>query len=225
MSYDTELSHRKYHRLFDLASLWRLDVFELLRIALERGVGIAIYEIRGTDQHLADATEGDESPSWAVFVTPDVLKTIASVGKAHVGGGVRFNQPETTTPVFFPERQLTAEDLIVLPDAYAELAKIVDGDQTGAVQPVPEMTLASRNTLLKQIAALAILLSKQQERFIHGDRPNGSGIATAIEKAIATWPAETCGKLEQGFFSTSKINESIREGLKLIGFKETDGGK
>ena len=168
MSYDTELSLRKYHRLSDLASLWRLDVFELLRIALERGVGIAIYEIRGTDQHLADATEGDESPSWAVFVTPDVLKTIASVGKAHVGGGVRFNHPETTTPVFFPERQLTAEDLIVLPDAYAELAKIVDGDKNGADQHEPEMTPASRSTLLKQIAALAILLSKEHQGFSYG---------------------------------------------------------
>ncbi len=224
MSNDSDVSQRKYHRLTDLASLWKLEVRELLGLILEGGIGVAILEFRGVDHHLADASDDGGFPSWAVFVSSDVLKKIVSIGEAYVAGGSRFVESEAIL-VFFPERRLTPDDLIVLPEAFAELANLVAGEANGALLHGPEMSPASRSTLLKQIAALAVLLSKQQKGFIHGDRPNGSKIAAEIEKAIATWPAETWGELEQGFFSTSKINESIREGLELIGFKKPDGGK
>ena len=91
MSEDVMLSHGKYHRLTALASRWKLDVRELLRIVLEQGIGVAILEFRGADHGPEDSGD-DECPNWAVFVAPDVLKKIASIGEAHVGGGVRFHE-------------------------------------------------------------------------------------------------------------------------------------
>lgn len=223
MSDDTELSQRKYHRITDLASLWGLEVRDLLRMALEGSVGIAIHEFRGAD-HQIEAIDDGAFPSWVVFVPPDVLKKIASSGDAYVSGGFRFTESEAK-PVFFPARRLLAEDLIVLPQALAELERLLGREADKNVMHEPEMSLASRGTLLKQIAALAVLLSKQQTCFEWGERPNSSKIALEIGRAIANWPAGTLGKLEHDFFSKSKINDSIREGLELIGFKEAGGGK
>lgn len=224
MSYHTELSVSKYYRLTDLASRWKLDVCELLRLILERGIGVAILEFRGADHHVANPTDDDEFPSWAVFVAPDVLKKIASVGEAYIGGGTRFDESEAT-PVFFPERRLTVEDLIVLPEAFAELASLAGEEASEIGSDEPEMSPASRNTLLKQIAALAILLSREHKRFACGDKPNSSEIALAISQAIALLPAEQVGNMKLNFYSKSKINDSIREGLELLGFKKASEEK
>ena len=218
MNYEVELSQKRYYRLIDLASRWKLEVPELLRVVLEQGVGVAILEFRGVD-HIPGDTGDDGVPSWAVFIVPDVLKKIGSIGEAYVGGGIRFNESKATR-VFFSERRLTAEDLIILPEAYEQLVKIVEGDSDWVQQHESSMSPASRNTLLKQIAALAILLSKQHQGFSYGGKPNSKQIAKAIEETLAKWPPETWGGLKQGFFSKSKINDSIREGLELIGFKQ-----
>lgn len=223
MSDDHKLSQKKCYRLIDLASRWKLEVPELLRFALEGGVSVAIYEFRGADHHIDSIGDG-AFPNWAVFIPPDVLKNIASAGEAYVSGAFRFTESEAT-PIYFPERRLTVEDLIVLPNAFAELANLVSVEASCGLQDEPEMSAASRSTLLKQIAALAILLSKQQHSFAWGERPNGSKIALEIEQAIANWPVETMGKLECDFFSKSKINASIQEGLDLIGFKKASGDK
>lgn len=82
------------------------------------------------------------------------------------------------------------------------------------------MTLVSRSTLLKQIAALAILLSKQHQSFSYMGKPNSSRIAKEIGITLAKWPPEKWSGLDHGFFSKTKINDSIREGLELIGFKQ-----
>ncbi len=127
--------------------------------------------------------------------------------------------------MFFPERQLTAEHLIVLPKAFAELANLVGEDTSEMGADEQEMSIARRSTLLKQIAALAILLSKEQTKFAWGERPNSSAIALAISQAIAALPAEQMGNQKLNFYSESKINDSIREGLELLGFKKVSDEK
>lgn len=215
---------KKYHRLIDLASDWKLSVPELINYAIEGVLQVAIEEFRGSDDS-ADRTEGldveeggdqDAYPQWAVFLVPDVLKKLAVDGKAYVAGGFRMTQGRLR-PTFFPQRRLTTADLIVLPQSLSHVANPVDAG-VNAIEP--PLSQASKDTLLKQIAALAILLSKQQEKFAWGTKPNSSAIAKAIEQALAIWPASTHGVLDKSFFSKSKINDSIREGLKLIGFKD-----
>lgn len=208
---------KKYYRLPDLARDWNLDVAELLNYAIDGVVHVAIEEFRGASFNGGDdSEEACEFPSWAIFLIPDVLKKLALYQVVTVAGGMRA-APWGWQPVFFPERQITADDLIVLPQSLSALTNPLAADNPPNDQP---LSLASRNTLLKQIAALAVLLSKQHEKFSWGDKPNSKGIAEAIEKALAQWPSNTWGKLETDFFSKTKINDSIREGLELIGFKK-----
>lgn len=208
---------KKYYRLTDLAKCWKLDVAELLNYAIDGVLHVAIEEFRGASFNGgADSGEVCEYPSWAIFLIPDVLKKMALHQDVAVAGGMRA-APWGWQPVLFPERRITADDLIVLPQSLSALPNLLAADNPHNDQP---LSLASRNTLLKQIAALAVLLSKQHDKFAWGEKPNSKGIAEAIEKALAQWPSNTWGELEKDFFSKTKINDSIRDGLELIGFKK-----
>lgn len=208
---------KKYYRLPDLAKGWNLDVAELLNYAIDGVLHVAIEEFRGASFNGGDDSEGAcEYPSWAVFLIPDVLKKIALHQVVTVAGGMRA-APWGLQPVFFPERRITADDLIVLPHSLSTLPNPLAEGNPPSDQP---LSLASRNTLLKQIAALAVLLSKQHEKFAWGDKPNSKAIGDAIGKALAQWPSNEWSKLETDFFSKTKITDSIRDGLKLIGFEK-----
>ena len=213
---------KKYYPLADLAKRWNLETAELLNYAIEGVIQVAIEEFRWEKagevcSAVFDEWDGEDYPSWAVFVVPDVLKRLAADHEILVSGGMKIGS-WGLQPVFFPQRRLTVNDLIVLPQFLNTIPSATDkqsdffGDQ--------HLALRSRKTLLKQIAALAVLLSKQNKSFAWGGKPNSSGISLAIDQALAQWPAEKWGNLEKDFFSKSKINESISEGLELIGFKE-----
>ncbi|MBK8889517.1 MAG: hypothetical protein IPN75_03505 [Dechloromonas sp.] len=216
---------KKYHRITDLASEWSLPVPVLLNYAIEGVLYVAIEEFWGAERDEGETQTSDiedwedhkDYPEWAVFLVPDVLIKIARDGEAYIAGGLRI-KPWGLVPVFFPRRRITVADLIVLTVDLSAITHGGGGDE-------PPMSPASRKTLLKQIAALAILLSKEQKCFAWGTKPNSSKIAEAIDEATKKWPVKTCGELEKDFFSKSKINDSIREGLKLIGFKEEAGSK
>lgn len=213
---------KKYYHLPDLAKRLSLEPAELLNYAIDGVIQVAIEEFRWANAgDICSAEfhewEGDDYPDWVVFVVPDVLKNIATHHEALVSGGMRIGS-WGGQPVFFPERRLTVDDLIVLPQFLSAIPHVneMNADLFGD----RHLSMPSRKTLLKQIAALAVLLSKQNKSLAWGGKPNSLAIAKSIEQALAQWPTEKWGKLEADFFSKSKINESIREGLELIGFKE-----
>lgn len=213
---------KKYYPLPDLAKRWNLEPAELLNYAIDGVIQIAIEEFRWEKAGVVcsavfDEWDGEDYPMWAVFLVPDVLKRLAADHEVLVSGGMKIGS-WGVQPVFFPQRRLTVNDLIVLPQFLSAIpcATEMPAELSGGQHFTPR----SRKTLLKQIAALAVLLSKQNKSLAWGSKPNSSGISLAIDQLLAQWPTEKWGALEKDFFSKSKISESISEGLELIGFKE-----
>lgn len=68
-----------------------------------------------------------------------------------------------------------------------------------------------RDKLLKQIGALALLLSEKSSRYKSGDKPNGSQIAAGVGELVDAMPDANARGL-----GDSSIRSSISEGLKLL---------
>ncbi|WP_143749304.1 hypothetical protein [Caballeronia arvi] len=95
--------------------------------------------------------------------------------------------------------------------ASTDLRALLNGDE-----PVAERSGASngqkeRETLLKQVGALATLLSEKTSAYRRGDKPNASQIADAVEAIIGEIPdANTHG------LGRSSVRASITEGIALL---------
>jgi len=217
---------KKYYRLKELSEAWHLEVSELLNYAIEGILHVAVEDFSGPvedellddDSSPTDSEADVEYPRWALFPVSDVLKRLALHGTDTIGGGYRVCA-SGLVPVFLRQPRIISVDDLVVP--IQALGSFVNSSLP-AQGPDTPITKVGRETLLKQIAGLAVLLSKQQDQLAWGKKPNSLRIAEAIEKAIATWPTEKWGELEKDFFSKSKVNDSIREGLVLIGFKKED---
>ncbi len=68
-----------------------------------------------------------------------------------------------------------------------------------------------RNKYLKQIAALALVLAKQSNKYKNGNKPNASQIANAVQELLDAEDFQ--GKSGTG---TTEIRDSISKGLNLL---------
>ena len=66
-------------------------------------------------------------------------------------------------------------------------------------------------TLLRQVAVLALALAEKSDKYRHGEKPNADAIAKAVQDILAGLPdANTRG------LSKRSIRDSIRDGLRLL---------
>ncbi|WP_345797153.1 hypothetical protein [Castellaniella sp. MT123] len=77
--------------------------------------------------------------------------------------------------------------------------------------PNGDATFSTDHKLLKQIGALALLLSEKSSRYKSGDKPNGSQIAAGVDDIVKAMPDANARGL-----GDSSIRASISEGLKLL---------
>lgn len=227
-STDNPVPPKKYFRLEELASKSGLSVSELLNYAIERKLYVAIEEFSGyvppdneqvsDPPNSCDSSEA-QSPAWAIVIPAEVLKNILIFGHATLEAGYQCSNKIPELVTFVKPRKVTTSDLIVLPQ-FAETFIKLHGLKN--LPQEPDLSPSARSTLLKQIAALAILLSKEHGQFQNGTKPNSYRIALAIEQALAKWPEDKGVILAKDFFGKSKINDSIREGLELIGFTKDE---
>lgn len=95
-----------------------------------------------------------------------------------------------------------------IPKWQSVATKLERSDATDEAPNIPEF---ERERLLKQVAALALVLAEKSDRYKRGDKPNASQIATAVEVVLDEVPGANLKGLGK-----SNIRESIKEGLKLI---------
>ena len=76
---------------------------------------------------------------------------------------------------------------------------------------VTGVAVNDRNNLLKQIAALSLLISEKSNLYKRGGKPNALQIAKGVEGIIDALPDANMKGV-----SGSSIRESIREGLELL---------
>lgn len=85
-----------------------------------------------------------------------------------------------------------------------------DSGLTASVTPA-DISSRERESLHKQIAALALALAEQSNKYKNGDRPNGNQIAEAASAILEAMPdARTHGS------SKSAIRASIKAGIDLL---------
>lgn len=217
---------KRYFRLTDLASKYQLEASELLSYAIEGKLYVCIEDFNGIGKHDENADEPSAPeikchyPQWAIFIVSDALKKLAINGNIFLGGGFR-QTPTGMKPVFFQqERKITINDLIVPVEALADFANLACGSVSQLDTPI---TPVGRETLLKQLAGLALVVAKLKGGYNVGNKPNQSAIAQAVLKTFDELPKELHGTLNLEDLSQGSIRNHIREGLRLIKLLDAGG--
>ena len=84
----------------------------------------------------------------------------------------------------------------------------------------PPSSATPTETLLKQVAGLALVLAEKSDKYRHGEKPNADAIANAVQAILDELPgANTRG------LSNPSIRNSIRDGLRLLATDEQNLAK
>ncbi|MGF6974923.1 hypothetical protein QFZ94_003373 [Paraburkholderia sp. JPY465] len=97
--------------------------------------------------------------------------------------------------------------------ASGDLRALLNGDaaDVGSDQPAVSSGQKERETLLKQIGALATLVASHANMYRNGDKPNGNQIAIAVGDLVTQMPDSNTHGLSQ-----SNVRANIKEGVSLL---------
>jgi hypothetical protein len=103
---------------------------------------------------------------------------------------------------WFPE----ADQISVSPDASGE-----DPSFSEASDAPADLSKRERESLQKQVAALALVLAEKSAKYKNGDKPNGNQIAEAVALMLEAMPdANTYG------VSSASLRSSIKAGVAML---------
>lgn len=118
-------------------------------------------------------------------------------------------EPKTGDFFHFPRR----DEIVLTAESIEEFEQNAASVQTTQIGPAADTGLGAkeRESLLKQIGALAALLSTYSNAYKRGGRPNASQIASAVGTLVEQMPDANLHGLGQ-----SNIRGNITEGLSLL---------
>jgi hypothetical protein len=134
-----------------------------------------------------------------------ILRAYAEKRKKYVAD--RRERPASEN--YYPAGGLPADCNLVV--RTGNLASFIQGVSAPSVETTSALSNRERDSLQKQIAALALALAERSNRYKNGERPNGNQIAEAVCEILEALPdARTHG------VGKSALRASIRAGVDLL---------
>ncbi|MFS8975033.1 hypothetical protein PO002_11075 [Cupriavidus necator] len=132
--------------------------------------------------------------------------------KAHAEKRKKFLADRGERPAsegFYPAGGLPTDSNFVV--RTANLASFIQNASAPPDEATSALSTRERESLKKQVAALALALAERSNKYKNGERPNGSQIAEAVSEILEALPdARTHG------LSKSAIRASIKAGIDLL---------
>ncbi|WNC90511.1 hypothetical protein RI103_03865 [Paraburkholderia sp. FT54] len=93
----------------------------------------------------------------------------------------------------------------------SEKSKNIDYQCVGSIDVPPELSRRERESLHKQVAALALVLAERAAKYKNGDKPNANQIAEAVALMLDAMP-----EANKHGVSSASLRASIKAGIEML---------
>lgn len=223
---------RRYIKLTEVASSRDIEPLDVLGYGIDGEIPIGVLAFCGVsptpqsdsfmvcEDDKGDSVSGN-TPDWLIMLMPKTLREIALVGIVHSGRGFRWHDDDWEVVEVNSETGITLNNLVVPRGAIQELGGSRQHVVTVADTPI---TKVGKETLLKQLAALAITLAKTNKYYSVQGKPNRTEIAESAHQVVAEMK-KYFPEIDDSDQSHGSIRNHISEGLKLMRLSVSDSTK